>query len=61
MLVIGYEGRGIPVTAVCFLCGEYEAEEIPAIKGSKETLARFPAGFNVHLQMKHQQNSTAIN
>jgi hypothetical protein len=60
-LVIGYEGQGIPVTAVCSLCGEYMAEEIFADIGSKATVARFTEQFKVHLQMKHLKNSTTIN
>jgi hypothetical protein len=51
--MIGYEGNGKLVSAVCTLCGEFMPDEGPGEPSSKETIARFAEDFKIHICMKH--------
>jgi hypothetical protein len=52
-LIIGYETDGTPTAAVCSLCGERIAEEIPKPIEWGEIITTFSDHFKIHVQRKH--------
>jgi hypothetical protein len=53
-LIIGYEGNGLPVSAVCSSCGTSVSEGLLNMNNLGETLETFQQQFQAHVQDRHQ-------
>lgn len=56
-LAIGYEGDGIPVSAVCLLCGEWMPEDHPLSLSDLEVISIFKEHFDAHVREKHPRET----